>query len=147
MTDRLKYPNPFAMGNIDDLMVAWLEDDVEYLKEWSDKAIKEHERTQHIQMKAFKRLIEIKNGSSKSVEEIRQMLKESRSSDKTQDPVWKYRCEECGDWCETSQEMREHYMNSHSYSPVDATLVTRTSYTKYQDSESLPSSEDTAEVE
>lgn len=77
---RLRFENPFAMGNLDDLMTARLEDDVEYLKEWSRKAVKTHENSIHIQMKAFERLIEIKDKSSESVEEIRQMLQDSHSS-------------------------------------------------------------------
>jgi len=54
------------------------------------------------------------------------------------DEDWKYFCTECGDMLETSKEMRIHYINEHSYSPVDATLVTRTSYAKVPSSEVNP---------
>ena len=83
MTDRLRFENPFAMGNLDDLMNARMENDVEYLKEWSRKAVKTHETAIHIQLKAFEKLIEIKKESDKSVEEIRQMLKETHSSSRS----------------------------------------------------------------
>lgn len=74
---RLKHSdNPFTMGNLDDLFMAWMEDDVEYLKEWSKKAVKTHEAARTIQMKAFERLIQIKKDSEKAVDEIHNMLKD-----------------------------------------------------------------------
>ena len=80
--NRVKYKNPFAMGNLSDLMFARENDDIEYLKEWSRKAVKAHEITKQIQLDAFERLIELKTNSSKSVEEIRQMLKDNYNSKK-----------------------------------------------------------------
>jgi len=47
---RVKYENPFAMGNLDDLMYARENDDLEYLKEWSRKAVKKHEETKQAQL-------------------------------------------------------------------------------------------------
>ena len=76
MTDRLKYANPFAMGNLDDLMIARENDDLEYLKEWTRKAVKAHEIAIQIQHTAFERLIEISDTSSTAVKEIHEMLKE-----------------------------------------------------------------------
>ena len=74
---RLKYENPFAMGNLEDLMYARENDDVEYLKEWSKKAVETHGRARDIQLKAYAKLITISNDSTNAVQEIRQMLKES----------------------------------------------------------------------
>ena len=79
MTEIIRFENPFAMGNLDDLMTARLNNDLEYLKEWSKRAVETHEKDIHIQLKAFEKLIEIKNESSISVEEIRQMLKETHN--------------------------------------------------------------------
>ena len=70
------------MGNLDDLMRARENDDLEYLKEWSRKAVKAHGTTKHIQLKAFEKLIKIKVDSAKFVEEIRTML---QTSDETGD--------------------------------------------------------------
>lgn len=80
---KLRFENPFAMGNLDDLMNARLTNDVEYLKEWSRKAVKTHETAIHIQLEAFGRLIQIKEDSTKFVEVIQRMLKETHSSNQT----------------------------------------------------------------
>jgi len=73
---RLKYKNPFAMGNLGDLMVARESNDVEYLKEWSRAAVTAYENARNIQMKAFEKLIKVSDDSKNWVEEIRQMLKD-----------------------------------------------------------------------
>ena len=72
----MKYPNPFAMGNLDDLFNARMNDDVEYLKEWSKHAVKEYEIMRNIQMKAFERLITLKEDSDKYTHDISGRLNE-----------------------------------------------------------------------
>lgn len=82
---KLRYKNPFVMGNLHDLMIAREDNDVEYLKEWSREAVKEHGKARDIQMKAFERLIQVSKESAKSVEEITQMLREVQGSEKGED--------------------------------------------------------------
>jgi len=77
MMNRLKHKNPFAMGNLDDLMHAQENNDVEYLKEWSKKAVESHSVAKDIQLKVFERLIQLSKDSSNAVEEIKCMLKET----------------------------------------------------------------------
>ena len=81
---KVKYGEPFAMGNLDDLMRARETDDLEYLKEWSRKAVEAHEKAIHIQHKAFEKLIEIQKESSKSVTEVHTMLKDYHAWTKMQ---------------------------------------------------------------
>lgn len=75
---RLRYTDdPFTMGNLDDLMIARENDDMEYLKEWSRKAVPAYEEHRNIQMKTFRKLIDIKKEATKSVGVIHQMLKDN----------------------------------------------------------------------
>ncbi len=73
----LKYKNPFAMGKLTDLMLARENNDIEFLKEWSRRAVEEHNIAKGIQLKAFEWLIEINKTTKQSVVEIGQMLKEA----------------------------------------------------------------------
>ena len=41
---RVKNKNPFSLGELDRLFDARLHDDVEYLKEWSKKAVTHHHK-------------------------------------------------------------------------------------------------------
>lgn len=77
---RLKHENPFAMGNLGDLMTARENNDMEYLKEWSKKAVEVHEKAVTIQLKAYSKLIEANRNLSNSVEEVKKMLEETHSS-------------------------------------------------------------------
>jgi len=76
MSSRVKHKNPFAMGNLDDLMYARMDDDIEYLKEWSRLAVKYHEAEGHIYHKAWEKLCDTKRQADKDVEEIRTKLRE-----------------------------------------------------------------------
>lgn len=68
---RVKHDNPFAMGNLDDLFNARMNDDVEYLKEWSKKAVEYHNEIRRIQTDAHLFLIKINELSKHSLDEIR----------------------------------------------------------------------------
>ena len=77
---RVKYSNPFAMGNLDDLMIARENNDVEYLKEWSKLAVDEYNMMHGIQLDTFKALIGIKEESEKRVKEIHDLLRNNSST-------------------------------------------------------------------
>ena len=65
------------MGNLDDLRIARENNDVEYLKEWSQKAVKAHGVARDIQLDLFKELIRISEESAATVQTIKQRLSEA----------------------------------------------------------------------
>ena len=77
---RVKYQNPFAMGNLSDLGVAWENNDVEYLKEWSKLAVEEYHVMHGIQINAFQALIDIAEESERRVMEVHNLLKDNSLS-------------------------------------------------------------------
>lgn len=77
---KVKYGDPFSMGNLDDLMYARENNDVEYLKEWSKMVVEEHGKARDIQLKAYANLIELGKLSKMYVEEVQTMLKDSCDS-------------------------------------------------------------------
>ena len=74
---KVKYKNPFAMGNLDDLMYARENDDVEYLKEWSKKAVTQYEVMRGIQIGAYNYIIMIRNQSNDAVDKIHNSLSQT----------------------------------------------------------------------
>lgn len=81
---KLKHENPFAMGNLSDLMFARENGDLEYLKEWTRKAVPKYEEMRDIQLTAFSNLIKLNEVTETYVEGIRAMfLEEYNSSEQT----------------------------------------------------------------
>ena len=74
---RVKYSDPFAMGNLSDLGFARENDDLEYLKEWTRKAVPAYGEMRGIQLEVFKRLIDLSQGAALSVKDITGMLKDA----------------------------------------------------------------------